>query len=458
MNNILVIDDEEAFLTSVKRALVISGFKGITLVNNPERIALLLNRDPMFDIALIDMNMPAMNGIEVLSLIKQRSPSTECIMITARNEARIAVECLKRGAYDYLVKPIRPDDLIRVINHAIERKRLIDIVELNKTPLNTRPTNSLAFSKIVTKSSEIYSLLREAELHAISEMPILISGETGTGKELLARAIHEASSRAKGPFLAINMGALTENLFESAFFGHTKGAFTGAQREHIGFLETSNGGTLFLDEIGTLPNELQSKLLRVLQEKEFIKIGTNKPRSADVRFIAATNADLHQLMGAGLFRKDIYYRLRGAQLNLPPLRERKKDIPDLIAHFLEEFCSKRNPPEITTEAMDRLIAYNYPGNIRELKAIIQSAINLSNGGLITLNSLPSDIGKLNIRGDQGDRRRSPISFNSLADMEKEHIRSVIKETDGNLTHSAKILGVCLNTLRKKLQSYGIDRK
>ncbi len=460
MNNILVIDDECEFMAGVRRALITSGYKKMTLVSDPSTVAELLNRDASFDIAVIDITMPIVNGVDVLSLIKRMSPFTECIMVTARDEARVAVECLKKGAYDYLVKPIGAEDLIRTIDHALERKRLLEIVELSKKQIHAKPTNRAAFNAIVTRSSKMYSILRETELHAVSEMPVLISGETGTGKELLARAIHAASARARGPFIPINMASLSENLFESEFFGHVKGAFTGAQREHKGFLEAADGGTLFLDEIGTLPIGLQGKLLRVLQENEFIKLGTNKPRQADVRFVAATNADLHRLMADGLFRKDIYYRLRGAQLHLPPLRERKEDIPVLITHFLGEFRVMCGSPEVTEDALSKLIVYDYPGNIRELKAIVQASLNLSRGGSITASTLPEDIARLKNRSANifQDKCSLKAPMVSLAEMEKEQIQRTLKETSGNLTRSASVLGICLNTLRKKLDTYGIDRK
>lgn len=459
LDNILVIDDEVEFLTSIRRALRTGGHKNITLVNDPTTVAALLCRDKEFDVAVIDMTMPVMDGIEVLSMIKSSSPLTECIMVTARDEAQIAVACLKMGAYDYLIKPIGADDFVRVVEHALERKRLLDIVELGKKHI-LKPAEHEAFRPIITKSSAMYSVLREAELHAASEIPVLISGETGTGKELLAKAVHDASSRAGGPFTPINMASLSESLFETAFFGHAKGAFTGAQNEHRGFLEITNGGTLFLDEIGTLPDELQGKLLRVLQEKEFIKLGTSRSRTADVRFIAATNADLHLLTAERRFRSDLFYRLRGAHLYLPPLRQRKEDIPYLIGHFLHEFNRSDQNPGVADEAMSALMAHDYPGNIRELKTIIQAALNLSQGGSITLNVLPLDIlrwKKSTVREYQNDGRRMAPGV-TLAEMEKEHIQRSFKEAGGNLTHTAKVLGICLNTLRKKLNVYGISKK
>jgi len=457
---ILVIDDEKEFLKSVKRALITAGYKKITLVSDPLTVAELLHQGGPFDVAMIDITMPGLSGMEVLSLIKSVSPFTECIMVTARDEARLAIEALKKGAYDYLVKPISAEDFIRIVGHACEKKHLLDLVELSKATKPSKPTSHPAFRPIISRSRKMFSILREAELHARSEMPVLISGETGTGKELLARAIHAANSRAAGPFTAINMGSLSENLFDSAFFGHVKGAFTDAHSGNAGFLEVTWGGTLFLDEIGTLPMGLQGKLLRVLQEKEFITLGTNKPRSANVRFVAATNAELQVLMADGQFRKDLYYRLRGAQLHLPPLRERKEDIPVLIDSFLDELCAPGNRPEVPDEVMAMLMAYDYPGNIRELRAIIQASLNLAQGGAITVSTLPADISSRQLVGghapEVSSRPKGPIV--SIAEMEKELIRNALHDTKGNLTHSAKRLGICLNTLRRKIDTYGLGRK
>ena len=461
-STILVVDDEMDFLKSVRRALLIAGYKNITLVNDPRTVADLLQQEKLFDLAVIDITMPELNGMEVLSLIKSTSPSTECLMMTARDEARLAVECIKKGAYDYLVKPISAEDFIRIIGHAREKKHLLDLVALSKTPLRPKTALHRAFQPIITQSANMYSILREAELHARSEMPILISGATGTGKELLARAIHDASSRNTGPFSPINMASISENLFESAFFGHVKGAFTDAHRGHTGFLETTQGGTLFLDEIGTLPISLQSKLLRVLQEREFITLGTTTLRTADVRFVAATNADLPQLMADGLFRKDLYYRLRGAHLHLPPLRERKGDIPLLIKNFLTEFSTGTNSakqPEVPDTVMALLMAYDYPGNVRELRAILQAAVNLSQGAALSPATLPADIAaqpsaQSTVLPPAHKRDASSLS---IAEMEEELIRRTMQTTNSNLTHSAKRLGISLNTLRRKLDSYQIPR-
>lgn len=453
-NRILVIDDEMHFLVSVKRGLAANGFQQVTTESDPETALSIFEKDGPFDIALIDLTMPAMDGMQVLDFIKKNNPITECIMITAVNEARAAMECLKKGAYDYLVKPISSDDLISAIKRALERKKLLEIVDLTK---KTRPPHlerPEAFQALTTQSVELIRLMREAELHAASNVPVLITGESGTGKELLARAIHAASQRAGKTFTAINMASLAGNLFEGEFFGHTRGAFTGAERDREGYLEYTRGGTLFLDEIGILAPELQGKLLRVLQEKEYLKLGTNLPRIADVRFIAATNADLDQLMAEGRFRADLYYRLRGAWLHLPPLRKRSEDIALLAGTFLKRLCRDKVEMRINAEAMSVLLAYDYPGNIRELSSIIQTAANLADGHTITADCLPAYLPKLKRRREDATESEGPLL--SLSEVEKAHILKVFHRTEKNRTRTAELLGISLNTLRTKLKSYRIS--
>ena len=452
--SIIVVDDEMDFLDSVRRGLITSGFKNVHTEVNPVKAAEVIENGKAFDIALIDITMPALNGIELMQIIKKVQPRTECIMITALDEARTAVDCLKKGAYDYLVKPISKEDLISSINRALERKRLLDILDLGKKKTIPELTNLEAFAPIITRNDRMLRILKEAELHAISDSPILITGATGTGKELLARAVHQASQRAKHPFTPINMDALTTTLFDAEFFGHTKGAFTGAEKERSGYLETTNKGTLFMDEIGNLAVELQGKLLRVFQDGEFIKIGTSKTRKTDVRFIAATNKDLEVLMARNRFRKDLFYRLSGSWLHLPPLRKRKDDIPLLIGHFLEEFCGPSGG-DIDEGTMSILMQYDYPGNIRELKSIVRSAVNLAGGKTITANCLPKQVVKKTATVLQPRQQRSkPI--HTLAELEKTHILKVYQLMKNNKAKTARVLDIGVNTLRRKLQSYGVQ--
>ena len=325
--SILVVDDEQDFLDSVERALIISGHDAYQLESDSGKAARLFQNGKTWEVALLDVRMPGMDGIELLEVIKYYSPNTECLMITAVNDVNVVVECIRKGAYDYLVKPINRDDLMLKIDHALERRRLLDVLDLRNEITAPDLTKAEAFRNIVTQSSRMLRLLKEAELHARSDVPILITGESGTGKEILAGAVHQASNRADRPFTAVNMASLTESLFDAEFFGHTRGAFTGADKDRAGYVQHTNGGTLFLDEIGDLPPVLQGKILRVLQEGEYMKLGTSKVQKVDVRFVAATNRDIDKAMLKGEFRKDLYYRLRGAWLHIPPLRERRDDIP-----------------------------------------------------------------------------------------------------------------------------------
>ena len=456
-NRFLIIDDDRDYLEILMMKLKSAGYKDITGIDDPLEAASRFDEGETFDIALIDVTMPEMDGMELLEIIKNTSPNTECIMITAVNEARVSVKCLKKGAYDYLVKPVAEEELSMTINRALERKRLLDILDMDKRDALPEVQNKAAFQAIVTRSRKMIRILKEAELHAASPFPVLITGESGTGKELLARAIHAASPRANAPFTPVNMAALNSNLFDAEFFGHTKGAFTGADHDRTGYLDQTNKGTLFLDEIGILPLELQGKLLRVLQNGEYMKLGTSLPRRTDVRIIAATNEDLDQLIEKRMFRKDLYYRIRGAWLHLPPLRERRNDIPLLITELAKQSGTAPGRRAVDEEALEALMQYDYPGNIRELESILNSAANLAQGQTITMKCLQ----------DHLHQRRKPVArecrpddtgMTSLAEAEKCHILKVYAQTGSNKTQSAKLLGIGLNTLRRKLRSYGIDQE
>ncbi len=456
-NSIIVIDDEQDFLETARRGLITSGFRNIHLESDPRKALALFEAGKSIAVALIDISMPFLNGVELLEAIKKTRPATECIMVTAMNEARLAVECLKKGAYDYLVKPVSREDLVSAIDRALERKRLLDILDMRKGDAVPRLRHPEAFSPIITSSANVIKILKEAELHAPSKVPVLITGESGTGKELLAKAIHLASPRAKFPFSAINMAspAGSASLFDAEFFGHTKGAFTGAEKDRMGHLQRSNRGTLFLDEIGILPPEFQGKLLRVLQDGEFTKLGSDKSQKVDIRLITATNEDLTRLMAKGTFRKDLYYRLRGAWLHLPPLRERRNDIPLLIERFLDEFSPAAGTVGIDEETMNILLDYAYPGNIRELRSIVQSAVNLAQGKPILPNLLPDDIWRSK-RVPRRDTRAGSEPLDTLSAVEKAHILKAYHATGRNKARTAGLLSIGLSTLRRKLEAYGED--
>ena len=455
-NRIILVDDDRDYMELLAGKLRSIGYDNLLLVDSPLEAAEAFDRGETFDVALVDMTMPEMDGMAMLSHIKNTSPGTEVIMVTAINEARTAVECLKRGAYDYLVKPVAKDVLALTLPRALERKRLLDILDMEKRQTHPELTNPEPFRTIITQDPGIRRILKEAELHAASNVSILITGESGTGKELLARAIHGASTRADYPFTPINMSSISPNLFEAEFFGHTKGAFTGADSARTGFLEHTNKGTLFLDEIGDLPLELQGKLLRVLQEGEFSRVGATERTRVDLRFIAATNEDLDRMIARKAFRKDLFYRIRGGWLHLPPLRARISDIPLLINAFLDKYEEYRRGPRISPEALERLAGYNWPGNVRELKSLIQSTVNLARGRRIEIQHLPEHIRNLpksTIRSEPAPRGQA-IAL--LEDVEKAHILAAYNQLGQNKSQTAKVLGIGLNTLRRKLTAYGAE--
>jgi DNA-binding NtrC family response regulator len=452
-NKILIVDDEIDFLNSLVRGLRTAGFKHIIPESNPDMAAQLVQQVTDIDVALIDITMPEMSGIELLDIIRGRSPKTECLMVTAIDEARVAVECLGKGAYDYLVKPISKEDLIITIKRALERKRLMDLLHIGKRRTAPPLNNPTAFSNIVTNSTTIFKILKEAELHAQSDLPILISGETGTGKELLARAIHQSSARNNAQFTPINVDSIDPSMFSAEFFGHVKGAYTGASRDRKGYLEVTHRGTLFLDEIGNLPLDLQGKLLRVLQDGEFMKLGKSHPQKVDARIVAATNADLERMLAQKKFRKDLFYRLQGGWLHLPPLRERKEDIPVLISWFVKKYSAPDKEQPIDDDAMKRFMAYDYPGNIRELEAMVQYALNLCQGRPITLACLPKQLALVKLQ-QPSFRKLTKKQIIPLEKMEKNHILSAYRYTQRNKSKTARLLGISLSTLRRKLEAYG----
>jgi DNA-binding NtrC family response regulator len=452
---ILIVDDDWDFLELMKARLTGAGFQQVRMMDDPLKAADLIQAEEVFDIALIDMTMPEMDGFQLLDLIKNNSPRTECLIITAVNDVRVAVQCLRKGAYDYLVKPVSEEDLVFSLRRTLEKKRLLDILDMGKSkglPVLSHPE---AFQAIISRSPVMKRLLKEAELHAGSDVPILITGESGTGKELLARAIHTVSSRARYPFMPLNMAAVSPSLFEAEFFGHTRGAFTGAEKDRAGYLKNANHGTLFLDEIGNLPLEMQGKLLRVLQEGEYTQLGSSLRQKVDVRFVAATNEDLESLIAEKRFRKDLYYRIRGGWLHLPPLRERTEDIPLLVDHFLAECQNGGNGCSMQDNALAILQQYDYPGNIRELKSILQSAVNLAQGGPITSRLFPSPLREMQplYTSLPGEEKEAVVP---LPEYEKAYILRVYHQLNQNKSRTCRLLGIGMNTLRRKLRAYGVS--
>lgn len=454
--SILVVDDEQAFVESIARMLRLEGYEDIDCETDPMLAAKRIETK-RYDAALLDITMPEMDGLELLAIIKEKSPATECIMITANESIPSVIQAVKQGAYDYLVKPLMPEQLAHSLDRALERKRLLEAVMLRaKRAAGRKLDKPEAFTDIITKTPAMLELLHEAELHAASNIPVLITGETGVGKELLARSIHDASRRKAKAFVAVNMLSLSPSLFESEFFGHTKGSFTGAERDKAGYLAKAEGGTLFLDEIGDLSMEIQGKLLRILQEGEFTPVGQTKPVRSDVRFVAATNQDLNALVEEGKFRRDLFYRLQFAFLPILPLRERLGDIDLLAPHFIER--SARADASLSEDALETLKAHDWPGNVRELKGVLEAAANLAEKGVIEPSHLriPSMAqSNDNVSFEPSAEQRTLGKLIPLAEVEKEHILAVYERMEKNKTQAAKTLEIGLQTLIRKLKSYGV---
>ena len=444
---ILVVDDDVGLLSSIKATLVSSGMQEPALVSDSTRVMELIKRNH-FRVVFLDLIMPQKNGMEVLKQIKKTFPEIECVIVTAIDDVSSAVQAMKYGAYDYLVKPLNSKKLIIVINRALERYNLrhgLALFERVQTFSDLK--NPLAFEDLITEDETMALVFHQAESVAPTDYSVIISGESGTGKEMLARIIHDLSNRSSRPFLAVNMAAFSKTLFEDEFFGHNKGAYTGAISEKRGFFEAAQGGTLFLDEITELEPSLQGKLLRVIQESELYRLGSTEIKDVDVRIIAATNRDINEEIENGNFRADLFYRLNMCHIKVPPLRERKRDILPLARHFLKIHAMKNNK-EIDTLAPDlaaRLLAYPFQGNVRELENTIGAATLLEKSNVLTLSSA-SDLLAHSESGQGCDEK-----LITLSELEKRHIRKVLESTNGNRTRAAKILGIGLRTLQRKLK-------
>jgi DNA-binding NtrC family response regulator len=448
---ILVVDDEQDFLESVARGLRLEGFPDVTVVSRSADVPALLDQR-QFDCALLDVTMPELDGVELLAIIKEKSPATECIMVTAQESVPTVVRAMRLGAYDYLLKPTTPEELSRTLDRALERRRLLEALRLRGSDGHEALEQPEAFQDFVTADPATLRLLREAELHAASRIPILITGETGVGKEVLARAVHKASRCAGGPFLAVNMLAVTPTLFESEFFGHAKGAFTGADRDKPGYLARAKNGTLFLDEIGDLSLDMQGKLLRILQEGEYVPVGKTRPERADVRIVAATNQDLGKLVATRRFRKDLLYRLQFAHLQLPPLRRRREDIPLLAERMLA--ASAHPGATLSERAEVALLGHDWPGNVRELKGVLEAAANLAQGGAIEPAHLRLGGGGAAPVEAVGKGAETG-GLEALAEVERRHILAVYDAVGRNKSQAARVLEIGLQTLHRKLQAYEV---
>ena len=451
--NILVIDDEAAQRDVLTGYLKKKGYQIFAASSGKEGIEITKN-EPV-DIILSDFKMPELNGIEVLEQVKKMNPEISFVIVTAYGTVENAVKAMRLGAFDYISKPVDLDELDLMIERIIEHKNLKSENQLLKTQLQEK----YKISSIVSQSQKMEEVINVAARVADSKATVLITGENGTGKEVLAKAIHYMSSRKEKPFIAVNVPALTETLLESELFGHEKGAFTGADKMKKGRFEIADGGTLFLDEVGDIPQSIQVKLLRVLQEHQFERVGGTEKIEVDVRIIAATNKDLEQKIKDGSFREDLYYRLNVVSIKIPPLRERKDDILPLIENFIEKHCKENSKEklEISKEAVDVLIKYNYPGNVRELENIIERAVVLTRGKVITLNDLP-----MNIKGFKEEKSIGSLDEGTLTDqveaLEKQLIFDALQQSDGNQTKAGKLLGLTERNLRYKLKKYNLKHE
>ncbi len=407
-------------------------------------------RSSYFDLLLMDYKMPGMNGLEVLQEVKKMNPEIDVIMMTAYGTIETAVEAMKAGAVDYVTKPIDLDELVLHINRISERRILLRENEMMRQRLQEKGVTA---DQIVYRSPQMETLVNLAGRVAPSRATVLVRGESGTGKELFARLIHNLSPRTSRPLIAVNCGALPETLLESELFGHEKGSFTGATARRIGRFEEADGGTLFLDEIGELTPAVQIKLLRFLQEREFQRVGGNQVLHSDVRIITATNRDLESRVKESAFREDLFYRLNVVDMYIPPLRERKEDIPALIDHFLKKFAAE-NGKEIegvSQEARDQLLKYDYPGNVRELINILERAVVIAREAIITVADLPFGDRLAGASETAGEGKLKE----SIEELEKQMIVKALEEADNHQTKAAGILGISERMLRYKLKKYGL---
>lgn len=445
--SILLIDDDDSLRRVMEFSLTEAGHKVQTAASGEDGLR-LFEKDS-FDAVITDITMPGMSGMEVLAKVRRRDAHIPVIVITAYGTIESAVLAMKQGAFDYITKPVSRDELRLTLEKAVRMRRL----EKENVELRAEVTDRYSFESIIGGSEKMKEVLDLAGRVAASDASLLITGETGTGKELLAKGVHFNSRRADGPFVAVNCAAIPETLIESELFGHVKGAFTGAVRDKEGKFELADGGTLFLDEIGDLRIDLQAKILRTLQEREVDRVGGGKPVAVDARVIAATNKDIERAVKEGAFREDLYYRLNVITLSIPPLRERKEDIPLLVNHFLKKF-NKDAGVLMDAAALSALTAYGWPGNVRELENVIERASVLKRGPLITREELPEKLKKEKM-GVEDIILNLPEQGISLEDLEKSLIIKALEKHKGNQTRAAEFLGITRPTLIYRMEKFGL---
>jgi DNA-binding NtrC family response regulator len=437
---ILIVDDELVVRDSLDRWFTSEGYTAYPAASAREALETIAKRE--FDIALLDIKMPGMDGMELQARLEDADPDLTIIIMTGYASVETAVQALKRGAYDYITKPVDPDELSHLVANALEHKRARrEVAQLRQEMQEIAPGTEL-----IGKSPAMRKMMELIEMVAPTEATVLITGESGTGKEVVARAIHASGPRRFMPMVTIHCGALTETLLESELFGHEKGAFTGAQYRKKGKFEVADGGTVFLDEISDISLKTQTDLLRVLQEHEIVRVGGNQSIKVDFRCIAATNKNLDLLVKAGSFRPDLYYRLHVFSIDLPPLRNRREDIPLLVQHFLNKFCvaTSRPVPQVSPDALDLLVRNDWPGNVRELENAVERALVMERGSEIRASDF-----SFSFQAGEATTGRT------LDDVERAHIERILCETQHNMSRAARVLDIDRTTLYNKLKRYGM---
>ena len=460
MSRILIVDDNETLGSGVALMAQRMGHEGVAVLSGPEGLEQV--RELPFDLVITDYRMEEMDGLEVLEAIKAEAPETDVMMMTAYGTIEIAVEAMKKGAIDFITKPFPHEELRlkveRVLEYRAARRERERLDEENRY-LREEIGGRFNFGEIIGQSEQIGSIMDTVQKVAVTDSSVLIYGESGTGKELVARAIHYQSNRRDEAFIKVNCGALPRDLVESELFGHEKGAFTGAVRQKKGRFELAEGGSIFLDEIGDIPLETQIKLLRVLQEKQFERVGGEQTLSADVRVVAATNRRLKEMVDEGDFREDLFYRLEVIPLHLPPLRERREDIPELVEHFLKKKCGEMNIPlkRLSNEAVEGLRNYPWPGNVRELENVVERTIVLADGDEVGLHDLPLTFEESGKRPAAENLPEGEVPLNKmLDDMEKKLIVRAMDQANQVKTRAAESLGIKTSALYYKLDKYGLE--
>jgi DNA-binding NtrC family response regulator len=445
---ILIVDDEKVTMKNLEHVMKKEGYEVVGTESGQNALKLL--DEYQFDVVLTDLRMEKVDGIQILKRCRELYPDTEVVIITGYATLESAIHTMKQGAFYYIAKPFKLDEVRKVVKEAVEKVKL----KKENIALREQIEKYQGNVKIITRDANMHRLLETAQQIAPTDCTVLISGESGTGKELFARFIHFNSKRAEGPFFVINCGAFTEELLSSELFGHEKGAFTGAITMKKGLIEMASQGTLFLDEITEMPSSMQVKLLRVIQEREVLRVGGTEPLKVDVRFIAASNRDIQDSIKSGRFRQDLFFRLNVVSLHIPPLSKRKDDIPFLSYYFLKKYAilMKKDITEISQDVIALLINYDFPGNVRELENIIEGGVALANGKTIEVANLPEDLKELSIRTFRKKEGKIP----SLEQQELAYIQWVLKEVGDNRTLAAQILGIDRVSLWRKLKKYGIE--